>query len=104
MMPPMKHTLRRADLAENTVIGCAIEGARCLIVDIDGQVHAFRMHGPAARSSGLGTVAEGRLRCPLHGWPIDLDAGRCGAVEYCRYERLAVDVRGEEIHVHIPTA
>jgi nitrite reductase/ring-hydroxylating ferredoxin subunit len=44
------------------------------------------------------------VRCPLHGWPIDPDAGTCGAAELCRYRPLPVELGGDDIRVSLLTS
>lgn len=97
------HTLRRADLPENGVVTFEIAGAHYLVTDVEGEVRAFTVVGPATQALERAVVAEGRLRCPMHGWPIDPHVGRCGAADLCRYDPLPVEVEGEEIHVGLPS-
>jgi nitrite reductase/ring-hydroxylating ferredoxin subunit len=102
-MPLRIHALRRADLRENGVLTFEVAGRHYLVADIEGDVHAFAVVGPAAMSLEGTVIAEGRLRCPVHGWSIDLDEGRCGAAELCRYDRVPVEVEEEEIRVSLPS-
>src|SRR5262247_3259812 len=92
-------SLRRVDLPENTAVVFEADGVPYVVADIDGEPSAFAVVGPAGRDLDRTVVAEGRIRCPMHGWPIDPDSGRCGAAQLCRYEPLAVEVDGEEIRV-----
>jgi len=69
-------------------------GSHYLVTDIEGEVHAFAVVGPAAERLEGTVIAEGRLRCTLHGWSIDPDEGRCGARELCRYVSLISGGRG----------
>jgi nitrite reductase/ring-hydroxylating ferredoxin subunit len=101
-MPLRIHTLRRTDLAENGVLTFEVSGAHYVVADVDGDVQAFAVAGPAVGALPRAAVAEGHLRCPLHGWPIDPAEGRCGAAERCRYEPLAVEADAEEIRVSLP--
>jgi nitrite reductase/ring-hydroxylating ferredoxin subunit len=101
-MPVMIHAVPRADLPENGVLAFAVGGAHYVVADIDGDVSAFAVLGPVIRDLDRTTIAEGRLRCPMHGWPIDALAGRCGAGDYCRYQPLAVEVDDSEIRVALP--
>ena len=98
-MPAMIRTIRRADLPENGVLTVEAVGAHYLVTDIDGDVRAFAVAGPAARDLARAAIAEGRLRCPLHGWAIDPDAGQCGAADLCRYDPMPVELDGNEIRV-----
>jgi nitrite reductase/ring-hydroxylating ferredoxin subunit len=99
---PMIHTLRRADLPEGGVVSFEIAGDHFLVTDIEGEVRAFAVAGPAVHARGRAVVAEGRLRCPMHGWPIDPYVGQCGAADLCRYDPVPVEVEGEQIRVGLP--
>jgi nitrite reductase/ring-hydroxylating ferredoxin subunit len=96
------HIVPRRDLPENGVLVFEVDGVRCLVADVDGNVRAFAMTGPAARSADRAVVAEGFVRCPLHGWAIDPADGRCGAADRCRYHPLEVQVRDAELQVMLP--
>jgi nitrite reductase/ring-hydroxylating ferredoxin subunit len=90
--------LRRSDLLENGTLSFEAEGTRYLVADVDGEIRAYAVTGAAAGSADRAVVAEGSLRCPLHGWPIGPE-GRCGAADLCRYHPLPVEVQGAEIRV-----
>jgi nitrite reductase/ring-hydroxylating ferredoxin subunit len=98
----MVHTLHRTDLPENGAVTLERAGRQYLIADIEGDVVAFVVSGPVVAALEHATIAEGHLRCPLHGWPIDPEMGRCGAAEFCRYEPVPVAVEGSEIRVGLP--
>lgn len=98
-MPVMIRTIRRADLPENGVRAFEVAGAHYLVADIEGEVRAFAVVGPAVRHLDRAAIAEGRLRCPMHGWAIDPHQGQCGAADLCRYDPVPVEVEGEEIRV-----
>ena len=98
----MIHTIPRAALPENGVLGFEVEGNRYLVADVDGDVQAFLVAGPSAARADRAAVAEGRVRCPLHGWPIDPVEGGCGASSRCRYAPLPVEVDGDEVRVALP--
>ena len=101
-MAAPSYVIPRATLPENGVVGFEVGGARGLVVDIEGEVRAYTVSGPASGRIDHAAVAEGRLRCPLHGWPIDPDDGRCGAADLCRYQPLPVEIVGDEIRVQLP--
>ena len=102
-MPLRIHALRRADLRENGVLTFEVAGSHYLVADIEGEIHAFAVVGPAAERLDGTVIADGRLRCPLHGWSIDPDEGRCGAAELCRYDPVPVEVEDKEIRVSLPS-
>jgi nitrite reductase/ring-hydroxylating ferredoxin subunit len=102
-MAMMVHTVRRSDVPENGVITFQVAGAHYLVADIEGDVQAFAVVGPAVHALERAAIAERRLRCPLHGWPIDPHEGRCGAADLCRYTPLSVEVADDEIRVSLPS-
>lgn len=102
-MPLRIHRLPRRVLPENGVVTFAVADASCLVADVDGEVQAFSIVGKTERLADRATVADGHVLCPLHGWPIDADEGRCGAAQLCRYEPLPVEVVGDEIRVGLPS-
>ena len=74
----------------------------CLVADVNGELQAFAVHGKTDRLAGRAVLSDGRILCPLHGWPIDPEDGRCGAGQACHYERLSVEVVGDEIWIGLP--
>lgn len=101
-MTTATHVIRRADLPENGVVHIeAGGGTRVIVVDIEGEVRAFAVSGPAAQDIDRAFVTDRRLRCATHGWPIDLDEGKCGAAELCRYRPIPVDIEAEEIRIRL---
>ena len=101
-MPARIHTVPRSALPENGVLTFEVAGARYLVADVDSDVQAFSVLGGSEERVDRAAVADGRVLCPLHGWPIDPIDGRCGAGQRCRYQPLSVEVAGEEIRVSLP--
>jgi nitrite reductase/ring-hydroxylating ferredoxin subunit len=97
----MFHGVHRADIPENGMLTLQHDGRRYVLADVEGELLAFAVSGPAANHLERVVVAEGRLRCPLHGWPIDPAAGRCGAAEFCRFDPLEIAVDGFEVRVDL---
>ena len=100
-MPLMIHTIARSALPENMVVSFEVAGTCYLVADVEGEVQAYALLGPSAARADRATVAEGRLRCSLHGWPIDPTEGRCGAAERCSYQGVPVEVDDDEIRVSL---
>lgn len=96
--------VRRADLAATGVVAFDAAGRQVIVADVDGEVRAYHVVGPAAADAGRAAVAEGRLRCPRHGWPVDPIEGRCGAADRCRFEALPVALAGDAVVVTLPPA
>jgi len=98
-MPMMIHTVPRMELPENGVLAFQVAGGHYVIADVDGEVSAYAVVGPTVRDLDRAAVAEGRLRCPRHGWPIEPERCGCAAAERCRYEPLRVEVDAAEVRV-----
>jgi nitrite reductase/ring-hydroxylating ferredoxin subunit len=101
-MPTTIYTAPRSAVPADGVMPFEVDGVRGFVFDADGDVHAFAVVGRSAPSVGRAAVADGRVLCPLHGWPIDLHDGRCGAADLCRYEPLLVEADADEIRVRVP--
>ena len=101
-VPLRIHTISRSALPDNGVVAFEVAGARYLVADVDGDVQAFSVLGRSEPHIDRAAVADGRVLCPLHGWPIDPFDGRCGAAQRCRWEPLSVEVGGDEIRVSLP--
>jgi nitrite reductase/ring-hydroxylating ferredoxin subunit len=97
----MTHTIAREALEENCSLSFETKGSHYLVADIEGEIHAFEVTGPAASEVSRAIVAEGTMRCPMHGWPIDPDEGRCGTSGPCRYRRLPVELTAREIRIRL---
>jgi nitrite reductase/ring-hydroxylating ferredoxin subunit len=100
-VPARIHTVPRSDLFENGILTFEVAGTRYLLADVDGDVQAFSVLGRSEERVDRAAVADGRVLCPLHGWPIDPIDGRCGAGQRCRYQPLSVEVAGEEIRMSL---
>ena len=95
----MIRRLRREELHENEAVSFQVGGMHYVVADVEGDVQAFAVVGPATRALDRAAIAEGRLRCPMHGWPIDPELGGCGAARRCHYDPLVVETEGDEVRV-----
>jgi nitrite reductase/ring-hydroxylating ferredoxin subunit len=98
----MIHTIPRSALRVTGVVAFEVAGLHCLVADVDGDIQAFSVVGQAAGRIDRALVVEGRMVCPLHGWPIDAAGGGCGAGTLCSFERLPVEADAGEIRVSLP--
>jgi nitrite reductase/ring-hydroxylating ferredoxin subunit len=95
----MIHVIPRSALPEDGVVSFEHDASLYLLADLEGEIRGFEVTGPAASEVSRAIVADGKIRCPMHGWPIDPEEGRCGASELCRYRPLQVEVSADQIRV-----
>jgi nitrite reductase/ring-hydroxylating ferredoxin subunit len=100
-MPLMIHTIPRSELPVNGVMTFEADGLTCLIADVEGNVEAFSVRGRSSGHLDRAAIADGRVLCALHGWPIDTADGGCGVGALCRYDRLAVEADDLDIRVSL---
>ena len=99
----MTHIVPRAALPENGVFGFEVSDERYLLADVDGEVQAYAIVGPAAPRAAQAAVAEGRL--PL---PAARMADRPGDGRLRRGRPVPVpaaagrEIAGEQIRVSLP--
>jgi len=101
-MPLSIYTIPRAHLAENGILTFPAGRLTCVVADVDGEIEAFSVAGRSAPHVDRAAIVDGRVLCPLHGWPIDPAAGGCAAGTLCRYERLSVEADDTVIRVTLP--
>ncbi len=75
----------------------------------DQHLALFRVGGDVVATEGKcphaggplhkGTVCEGKLTCPWHGWSYDLATGECDQSDDITLPRFAVRVEGDDILV-----
>jgi nitrite reductase (NADH) small subunit/3-phenylpropionate/trans-cinnamate dioxygenase ferredoxin subunit len=55
-----------------------VKGRRFAVYNLDGQFYAIDDTCPHRGGPlGAGTLEDGRVFCPLHGWSFDLKTGAC---------------------------
>jgi nitrite reductase (NADH) small subunit len=51
---------------------------------------------------GEGFVEDGKVYCPLHGWPFDLKTGKCKTNSRAKVECFQAKVENGEVYVRVP--
>lgn len=84
-------------------VGIAVDvnGKTLALFLVDGVVHAIEEECPhAAGPLSQGTIEDGRVYCPFHGWCFSLKTGKCedpgGSYAVGRYD---VRIEGDEVWV-----
>ena len=93
------------DLWDDEVQSVSAAGTPVLLVRRAGSVRAYANKCPHLGATlAAGSLANGFLRCPLHGWEFDAATGRCsrpcGEAALRPYD---VRVAGGTIFVEIPS-
>jgi nitrite reductase/ring-hydroxylating ferredoxin subunit len=75
-------------------------GTGIVVVRTCERIVAYRDRCPhAGWRLSLGTVRDGRLECPGHGWEFLVATGECPAVPACGLRPLPVVSAGDTIHI-----
>ena len=102
---PFKPAMRSEDLWIGEMAGVEVDGHEVLLINIDGQVHAYedRCQHRAMRLSS-GRLLGRRLVCRAHEWTYDACTG-CGVnPNSVSLRRYAVEIAGGEIRVDVDAA
>ncbi len=99
----MAETLKVAELSalqEKSRLAVKASGKEIALFLVDGQVLATAGRCPHAQGFlHNGTVCEGKVSCPWHGWNWNLTTGECDESEELLLERYPVHVEGNDIYV-----
>jgi len=81
-----------------------VDGRRIALVRRGDTVHALAENCPHAGGPlSEGTVADGAVTCPYHGWVWDLTTGACRAPAHdARVPVYPVVVEGGEVLIELP--
>ena len=88
--------------ARNEAKEFACEGKTFCVSNVDGHFHAMDnecLHrgGPL----GQGTVEDGKVVCPWHGWQYNVTTGKVAQNPTVGVDCYPVEVRGEDIFVDV---
>jgi toluene monooxygenase system ferredoxin subunit len=91
------------EIWEGELIACQVEGTDVLLVNIGGEVHAYRDKCPHAGTPLNQGLLEGSvLTCPTHLWQFDLANAGIGVNPMnCRLTSYPVKVEGGKVLVLI---
>lgn len=91
------------DVPEETGLELTLEGKIVALYKVGDEFLALDGICPHAGGPlGKGTVSNGIVTCPWHGWQFDLKTGQhCLTPQICQ-TRYDVEVNGEEIFVIFP--
>jgi nitrite reductase/ring-hydroxylating ferredoxin subunit len=88
------------DLPLNTPFALDVEGLKIVVIRTPGGVRAFEDMCPHAFwPLSAGTVRDGLIECPGHGWEFRLDSGICvDSPAYC-LTPIAANIVGGMVHL-----
>jgi toluene monooxygenase system ferredoxin subunit len=100
-----KPAMREEDLWIGEMAGVDVDGQRVLLVNIDGEVHAFEDRcGHRAMLLSQGRLLGRRLVCRAHDWTYDACTGLGVNPDNVSLRRYAVEIAGGEIRVDVDVA
>jgi toluene monooxygenase system ferredoxin subunit len=90
------------ELWRGEMAACRVGGKGVLLVNIEGEIHAYADVCPHMRTPlSEGTLVGVALTCATHGWVFDVSCGRgINPVQACLIEFASV-VRGNEVLVDV---
>ncbi|MFA7691933.1 MAG: Rieske (2Fe-2S) protein [Candidatus Hydrogenedentes bacterium] len=94
---------KKADFAGRKLMSVRILGRPvALIQEDDGTIRAMEA-GCKHQNADLtkGTVKNGILTCPWHGWQYELETGRCVSGGTARLRAYACKVEGDDIFISL---
>ncbi len=102
-MPEAKVPL--AEIPIDSLVGVERDGADIVVIRTSKGIFAYHDRCPHAYwPLSQGTVSNGVLECPGHGWEFDVETGRClNAPAYC-LSPVSAKQTGESVHLEWNTA
>jgi nitrite reductase/ring-hydroxylating ferredoxin subunit len=98
-------TIPSSELVEGGQVVVEVAGHSILLCRHDGQVHAVQnkcTHAGSRLESGL--MAQGSIRCPLHGVRFDLRTGQCLNERLKCAALRCFAIREAEGHIEVETS
>lgn len=84
------------DLWEGDMIGVELDGRQILLINVDGEVYAYRNRCPhQAWALDQGELEDGVLTCSRHLWEFDARTGRGVNPDNCALARYPCRVTDE---------
>lgn len=92
------------DVEEGNGIVVEAAGRKLALFRVQGKLRCIADRCPHAGGSlGRGTVCDGEVHCPRHGWRFELETGRCRSDPRFQVDCFAVEVDDGIIYVEVPT-
>jgi nitrite reductase/ring-hydroxylating ferredoxin subunit len=95
--------LTRSDLPEcGKVIEVFVEGRLVCVVNLEGELYAMdnvcpHWGGPL----GQGTLENGKLRCPWHGWEFDPRTGETTRKAGVKVPTYELTIKGADVYIEM---
>jgi toluene monooxygenase system ferredoxin subunit len=93
------------DLWSGEMSACTIRNQRVLLINVDGEIHAYADFCPHMRTPlSKGMLDGATLTCATHGWVFDVRSGRgINPAQACLTE-FATSIAGNDIFVDVEQA
>lgn len=93
---------RLADLADGEAIEKRILARRYAVIRVGGELHGIEADCKHMRASlAKGTVREGVITCPWHGWRYDVKSGQCLTDDKFKLRKYEVEVDQDDVYLII---
>ena len=101
-MPEFRKVATAADVVEGKGTIVAVDDLKIALFRYEGTVYAIRNQCPHMGGDlGDGTLEGEVVRCPWHGWPINVKTGQHPQAPVVSVRTYPVRVEGDDIHVAI---
>lgn len=99
-MPSEHKVAQRSQLDEKRHLAVKIDDKELAVFLVGGEVLATAGRCPHANGMlARGSVCEGKVTCPWHGWTWDLRSGDCEESDELKLQRYEVRVRDDDVFV-----
>lgn len=79
-----------------------LNGRELALFNLDGKIHCLDNNCPHAGGPlGEGTIEEGRVVCPWHGWDFSLENGESSLNPAIKVDCFEVKVEGDDVLVKL---
>jgi nitrite reductase/ring-hydroxylating ferredoxin subunit len=93
---------RLADLADGEAMEKQILAHRYAVIKIGGVLHGIEADCKHMRASlAKGTVCDGVITCPWHGWRYDIESGQCLTNDKFILRKYKVEVDQGDVYLII---
>jgi len=99
-VPEFHKVAKTADVVEGKGTIVAVDDLKIALFRCEGTIYAIRNQCPHMGGDlGDGTLEGDIVRCPWHGWPINVKTGQHPQAPVVAVRTYPVRVEGDDVHV-----